>query len=133
MAAAALLGFASGLPALVPLGAIGALLLAMVIVAVAGLDVETIGWVTQAAGFAGLAAGGTVLGVAAPRLGPRAALVGGRTFGFVIAPLALWLGWTRFFALTAIMMVPALIAFALVPRGRFAARAPSAGLLGSAP
>ena len=33
----------------------------------------------------------------------------------------------------AIMMVPALIAFALVPRGRFAARAPSAGLLGSAP
>ncbi len=156
---------------------------------VAVIDLATIGWVTQAAGFAGLAAGGAVLSVAAPRLGPRASLyifgaiaaaanlgwallawagaslplfvavafvdslgtalasgafvaflmgqcspgraatqyallnalssVGGRVFGFTIAPLVVQLGWAGFFAVSAGMIVPALAAFAMVPRERF--------------
>jgi PAT family beta-lactamase induction signal transducer AmpG len=162
---------------------------------VARLDVDTIGWVTQVAGFAGLAAGGALLAVAAPRLGPRRSLfvfgggaaaanlgwaimawsgaslplflavafvdsfgtalasgafvaflmgqcttgrsatqyamlnalssVGGRVFGFVSAPIVARLGWGGFFAATAVMVVPALAAFALTPRARFDAGAGS--------
>jgi MFS transporter, PAT family, beta-lactamase induction signal transducer AmpG len=153
------------------------------------IDVVTYGWVTQVAGFAGIAAGGTVLATWAPRLGPRHALyifgataaaanlgwallaaagapvplfaavafvdalgtsmasgafvaflmglctpgraatqyallnalssVAARVFGFVTAPLVATLGWAGFFAATALMMVPALAAFAMVPRARF--------------
>lgn len=160
------------------------------LVKVAHLELATIGWVTQLAGFAGLAAGGAILGFAAPRLGPRAALlgfgataaaanlgwallawagapvplfaavafvdalgtalasgafvaflmgqcapgraatqyallnalssVGGRGLGVAIAPLVAHLGWPGFYAVTAAMMVPALVAFALVPSARFA-------------
>lgn len=51
--------------------------------------------------------------------------VGGRVFGFTIAPLVAELGWAGFFAATAAMIVPALAAFALVPRVRFAGHASS--------
>lgn len=52
--------------------------------------------------------------------------VGGRVFGFTIAPLVAQLGWPGFFAATAAMIVPALAAFAWVPRERFAGHASSA-------
>ncbi len=58
------------------------------LVSVVGVGVATVGWVTQGAGFAGLAAGGAVLGAVAPRLGPRRALF---VFGGVAA--AANLGW----------------------------------------
>jgi PAT family beta-lactamase induction signal transducer AmpG len=45
--------------------------------------------------------------------------VGGRVFGFIVAPMVAALGWSGFFAATAAMIVPALLAFALVPRERF--------------
>ncbi len=165
------------------------------LVNVARVELDTIGWVTQVAGFSGLAAGGAVLSTVAPRLGPRTSLyvfgataalanlgwallawvgapwqlffavafvdsfgtalasgafvaflmgqcapgraatqyallnalssVGGRVFGFVIAPMVASLGWAGFFAVTATMMMPAMLAFALVPRERFAGVASS--------
>lgn len=163
---------------------------------VAHVDVQTMGWVLQVAGFSGLAAGGLVLASVGPMLGPRASLfvfgavaaganlgwallawagaplplfiavafvdsfgtalssssfvafvmgqtspghtatqyallnalssVGGRVFGFIIAPMTVHLGWAGFFAATAAMVLPALVAFALVPRERFAGAASSA-------
>jgi PAT family beta-lactamase induction signal transducer AmpG len=155
---------------------------------VVGVGLKTYGWVTQLAGYGGLAAGGVVLAAWAPRLGPRHALyvfgataaganlgwallavvgapvplfaavafldsfgtsmasgafvaflmgqctpgraatqyallnawssLAARVFGFVIAPLVDALGWSGFFAATALMMVPALGALAMVPRAR---------------
>jgi PAT family beta-lactamase induction signal transducer AmpG len=160
------------------------------------VDPLVYGWVTQLSGFGGIAAGGTILAVWAPRLGPRNALyvfgataaaanlgwallatvgapvplfaavafvdalgtsmasgafvaflmaqctpgraatqyallnalssVAARVFGFVTAPLVARLGWAGFFAATALMMVPALAAFAMVPRTRFEGVASSA-------
>ncbi|HUQ01825.1 MAG TPA: MFS transporter [Kofleriaceae bacterium] len=52
--------------------------------------------------------------------------VGGRVFGFIIAPMVACLGWGGFFAATAAMILPALVAFALVPRERFPGVASSA-------
>jgi PAT family beta-lactamase induction signal transducer AmpG len=163
---------------------------------IAHVDVQTMGWVLQVAGFAGLGAGGFVLATIGTTLGPRASLlvfgavaaganlgwgllawagaplplfiavafvdsfgtalsssafvafvmgqtspghtatqyallnalssVGGRVFGFIIAPMTVHLGWAGFFAATAAMVIPALVAFALVPRERFAGVASSA-------
>jgi MFS transporter, PAT family, beta-lactamase induction signal transducer AmpG len=165
------------------------------LVNVAHVDVQSIGWVSQVAGMAGLVAGGALLSVASPRLGPRNSLylfgaiaaaanlgwallawvgaptplffavycvdsfgtalasgafvaflmgqctpgrtatqyallnalssVGGRVFGFTIASLVDYLGWAGFFAATAAMIVPALAAFAMAPRERFAGVASS--------
>lgn len=157
---------------------------------VVGIDARDYGWVMPAAGFGGLAAGGVVLAIWAPRLGPRNAIYvlgataaaanlgwallalvgapvplfaavafvdsfgnsmasgafvaflmgqctpgraatqyallnalssfGGKALGFTIAPLVARLSWPGFFAATALMMIPALAAFAMVPRARFA-------------
>lgn len=168
---------------------------ALYALSVVGISAKTYGWVTPAAGFAGLAAGGAVLATWAPRLGPRNAIYvfgataaaanlgwallalagapvplfaavafvdsfgnamasgafvaflmgqctpgraatqyallnalssfGGKALGFVIAPLVAHLSWPGFFAATALMMIPALGAFAMVPRERFAGAASS--------
>jgi PAT family beta-lactamase induction signal transducer AmpG len=45
--------------------------------------------------------------------------VGGRVFGFAIAPLVYYYGWAGFYVATALMIVPALGAFAMVPDQRF--------------
>ncbi len=45
--------------------------------------------------------------------------VGGRVFGFTIAPLVVYYGWAGFYVATALMIVPALGSFAMVPAERF--------------
>lgn len=48
--------------------------------------------------------------------------VGGRVFGFTIAPLVYYYGWAGFYVTTALMIIPALGSFAMVPAERFSRR-----------
>lgn len=94
---------------------------------IAAAFLDSFGTALSSSAFVAFVMGQTTPGHTATQYALLNALssVGGRVFGFIIAPIVAAVGWAGFFAATAVMVIPALLAFALVPRERFAGVASS--------